>query len=174
MEYRIGCTIIHQNLRVILWHSQVTDYTYRTCRSMIVKLTNMSEWERFIYWLIVKLKKRFQYFRYTWLGDGLKYPKVKSIRYPKERSINPNVTVYVADLSILKFINKVQIKPPSNICNDSYVGNMIWLSPTDLSVTFTNREQTSTSTVLCRAPTFNCIEVRLNQKSGWNIRNCVV
>lgn len=97
--------------------------------------------------------------RYTWLGDSNKYPKVKSIRYPKERSINPNVTVYVVDLSVLKFINKIQIKPPSSNCNDSYVGNMIWLSPTDLSVTFTNREQTSALTVLCRAPTFNCTEV---------------
>lgn len=101
-----------------------------------------------------------KFVRFTWLGDSNKYPKVKSIRYPKERSINPNVTVYVVDLSVLKFINKVQIKPPSSSCNDSYVGNMVWLSPTDLSVTFTNREQTSASTVLCRAPTFNCTEVR--------------
>lgn len=103
-----------------------------------------------------------KFVRFTWLGDSNKYPKVKSIRYPKERSINPNVTVYVVDLSVLKYINKVQIRPPSSSCNDSYVGNMIWLSPTDLSVTFTNREQTSASTVLCRAPTFNCTEVRKN------------
>ncbi|KAJ6648221.1 Inactive dipeptidyl peptidase 10 [Pseudolycoriella hygida] len=99
-------------------------------------------------------------YEYTWLGDGTKYPKVKSVRCPNERSINPTVKVYVVDLSVLKFINKIQVKPPSSSnCSDCYVGNMIWLSPTDLSVTFTNREQTRAMTVLCRAPTFSCIEI---------------
>lgn len=111
------------------------------------------------------------HFRYTWLGDSNKYPKVKSIRYPKERSINPNVIVYVVDLSVLKFINKVQIKPPSSHSNDSYVGNMVWLSQTDLSVTFTNREQTSALTILCRAPTFNCTEVRLKEATSLMIQS---
>ncbi|XP_037032267.1 inactive dipeptidyl peptidase 10-like isoform X3 [Bradysia coprophila] len=108
-------------------------------------------------------------YEYTWLGDSNKYPKVKSIRYPKERSINPNVTVYVVDLSVLKFINKIQIKPPSSSCNDSYVGNMIWLSSTVLSVTFTNREQTSAVTVLCQAPSFNCTEIHRENviEKGW-------
>lgn len=109
----------------------------------------------------------FFFCRFTWLGDGVKYPKVRSIRYPKERSINPNVTVHVVDLSVLKFINKIQIQPPSSHFNDSYVGNMVWLSPTDLSVTFTNREQTSALTVLCRAPTFNCTEVSDHLNSIW-------
>lgn len=98
--------------------------------------------------------------RYSWL-DSSKYPKIKSIRYPKEGTNNPNVTVFVVDLSVLKFINKIAILPPANLNgNNSYVGNMIWLSPVDLSITFTNREQTSALTVVCRAPTFNCTEVR--------------
>lgn len=100
----------------------------------------------------------FFFYSYMWMGDSWKYPRVKSIRYPKEGSTNPNVTVFVVDLSVLKFINKIQIKHPDSI-NSSYVGNMIWVSSTDLSVTFTNREQTSALTVLCRAPNFNCVEV---------------
>lgn len=67
--------------------------------------------------------------------------------------------MYVVDLSVLKFINKIQIKPPAGVNNNSYVGNMIWVSPIDLSVTFTNREQTSALTILCRAPTFICRDV---------------
>lgn len=87
---------------------------------------------------------------------------MKSIRYPKTNTNNPNVNVFVVDLSVLKFINKIQIKPPSNMqTNNSYVGNMLWISSTDLSVTFTNREQTSALTVLCRAPNFLCREVRI-------------
>lgn len=46
---------------------------------------------------------------------------------------------------------------------------MIWVSPTDLSVTFTNREQTQATTVLCRAPTFTCREIHTETivDDGW-------
>lgn len=40
--------------------------------------------------------------------------------------------------------------------DDNYVGQMVWISATDLSVTYTNRNQTSATTVLCRAPSFTC------------------
>lgn len=99
--------------------------------------------------------------RYAWVGDNIKYPAVKSIRYPKASSINPNVTVFVANLSILKYIATQQVRLPPSIKNGSYIGAMVWISPTDLSITYTDREQTSASTVLCRAPHFNCREVTL-------------
>lgn len=106
--------------------------------------------------------------RYTFLGDNLKYPQVKSIRYPKAQTTNPNVTVHIVDLSVLKYINKVQIQPPI-ATNNSYVGDMIWVSATDLSVTFTNREQTNAVTVLCKAPTFSCREIHTEVivDDGW-------
>ncbi|KAJ6637363.1 Inactive dipeptidyl peptidase 10 [Pseudolycoriella hygida] len=108
-------------------------------------------------------------YEYSWL-DNVKYPKIKSIRYPKEGAINPNVTVFVVDLSVLKFINKIRIMPPAHLNrNNSYVGSMTWLSPIDLSVTFTNREQTSALTVVCRAPIFNCTEIHVENviANGW-------
>lgn len=43
--------------------------------------------------------------------------------------------------------------------NDNYVGQMQWISASDLSVTYTNRNQTQSTTVLCRAPSFICREV---------------
>lgn len=106
--------------------------------------------------------------RYSFLGENQKYPQIKSIRYPKAQTKNPNVTVNVVDLSVLKFIKQVQIQSPIET-NDSYVGNMIWLSPTDLSVTYTNREQSKAVTVLCRAPTFNCREIHTETivENGW-------
>lgn len=74
----------------------------------------------------------------------------------------------VVDLSILKFIKQVQIQPPL-AGNNSYVGNMIWLSAADLSVTYMNREQTKALTVLCRAPTFQCREAHTETmvENGW-------
>lgn len=66
----------------------------------------------------------------------------------------------MVDLSVLKFINKIPIQSPIE-GNNSYVTNMIWISAAELSVTFTNREQTVAMTMLCRAPVFNCREVIL-------------
>lgn len=104
---------------------------------------------------------------YTLVGDSWKYPKVRSIRYPKEGSNSPNVSVYVAALSVLKFINKIQVHPPATVNTSyAYVGNMMWVSPAELTVTFTNRAQTSALTVLCRAPSFTCREV-----SNWYNNN---
>lgn len=114
-------------------------------------------------------KLRFSHFdRYSFLGDNSKYPQIKTIRYPKAQTRNPNVTVNVVDLSVLKFIKQIQIQTPIE-GNDSYVGNMIWLSATDLSITYTNREQTIALTVLCRAPTFQCREAHTETitENGW-------
>lgn len=71
---------------------------------------------------------------------------------------NPNVTVHVVDLTILKFINQISIVSPID-GDDSYVGQMVWISASDLTVTYMNRQQTYASTVLCRAPSFQCREV---------------
>lgn len=102
------------------------------------------------------------------MGDNQRYPQVKSIRYPKAQATNPNVTVNVVDLSVLKYISRVQIQPPF-ATNNSYVGDMIWVSPMDLSITYTNRAQTQATTVLCRAPTFSCREIHTETivDDGW-------
>lgn len=70
------------------------------------------------------------------------------------------VTVYVVNLSVLKFIFPQPVRLPSSVAaNTSYVGAMMWASATDLSITFTNRQQTYAMTVLCRAPNFVCREI---------------
>ncbi|XP_055685004.1 inactive dipeptidyl peptidase 10 isoform X2 [Lutzomyia longipalpis] len=99
-------------------------------------------------------------YRYTYVGEGFRYPEVRSIRYPKANTPNPVVTVYVVNLSVLKFIFPQPVRLPSSIAaNTSYVGAMMWASATDLSITFTNRQQTYAMTVLCRAPNFVCREI---------------
>lgn len=49
------------------------------------------------------------------------------------------------------------------------MGGMVWVSNTDLSITFTDRDQTNAVTVLCRATTFNCREIHAenNVDNGW-------
>lgn len=97
--------------------------------------------------------------RYSFLDEADKYPEIKSIRYPKAQTKNPNITVYVVDLTQLKTVVTGQIPLKSPIGDDSYIGQMQWISASDLSIIFTNRQQTVASTVLCRAPSFECREI---------------
>ncbi|KAH8298396.1 hypothetical protein KR018_008979 [Drosophila ironensis] len=108
-------------------------------------------------------------YKYTWMGDDIKYPAVMSQRYPKTGSRNPNVTVNVVNLSVIKYIFPTQIKLPSDLANGSYVGGLTWASASDLSVTVTNREQTKATTCLCRAPHFHCqaVHTEVTINDGW-------
>ncbi|KAH8397884.1 hypothetical protein KR222_004796 [Zaprionus bogoriensis] len=108
-------------------------------------------------------------YKYTWMGDDVKYPAVLSQRYPKAGARNPNVTVNVVNLSVIKYIFPVQIKLPAELGNGSYVGGLTWASPIDLSVTVTNRDQTKATTVICRAPHFLCqvVHTEVTINDGW-------
>ncbi|XP_044248497.1 inactive dipeptidyl peptidase 10 isoform X2 [Drosophila takahashii] len=108
-------------------------------------------------------------YKYTWMGDDIKYPAVMSQRYPKTGARNPNVTVNVVNLSVTKYIFPTQIRLPADLANGSYVGGLTWASPSDLSVTVTNREQTKATTVLCRAPHFHChsVHTEVTINDGW-------
>lgn len=98
-------------------------------------------------------------FRYTWNGKNSQYPMIRSIRYPRYNTPNPIVTCFVVNLNVLKYINLIPIVLPENLDGDFYVGNMLWISNLELTLTFTSRDQTLSSTVLCKAPLFECVEV---------------
>ncbi|XP_055910172.1 inactive dipeptidyl peptidase 10 isoform X1 [Eupeodes corollae] len=108
-------------------------------------------------------------YKYTWMGDDLKYPEIRSERYPKAGTTNPNVTVNIVNLTVLKYIFPSQVKLPTELTNGSYIGGLTWASALDLSVTVTNREQTKATTVLCRAPSFTCqsIHTEVTVSDGW-------
>ncbi|XP_033243941.1 dipeptidyl aminopeptidase-like protein 6 isoform X1 [Drosophila miranda] len=108
-------------------------------------------------------------YKYTWMGDDIKYPAVLSQRYPKTGARNPNVTVNVVNLSVIKYIIPSQVKLPADLVNGSYVGGLTWASPIDLSVTVTNRDQTKATTVICRAPNFHCqvVHTEVTINDGW-------
>lgn len=100
-------------------------------------------------------------YEYTWLGDSWKYPQIRSIRYPKEGSRMPNVTVYVVDLSALKLIQRIRVQPPATLAaaaaaNALYVGRIEWSAAHQLAVTFMDRAQSVAVTALCPAPAFAC------------------
>ncbi|XP_062536319.1 dipeptidyl peptidase 4 isoform X2 [Armigeres subalbatus] len=112
-----------------------------------------------------------QKYQYIWYGNDDQYPSIRSIRYPKINSPNPSVVVNVVNLSVLKFISQKPITIPSHIRNDSYVGGLVWISPYELSVTYTNREQNKSHVLLCEAPQFICVEIYIERavENGWTL-----
>lgn len=98
-------------------------------------------------------------FRYTWNGKNSQYPMIKQIRYPRYNTPNPTVRCFVVALSVLKFINPIALAVPEHLAADYYIGNMLWISNNELTLTYTSRDQTISSTLLCKAPSFECVEV---------------
>lgn len=84
---------------------------------------------------------------------------IKTIRYPRYNTPNPSVTCFVVNLNVLKYINLIPLVLPDFIGDDFYIGNMFWISNNELTLTYTSRDQTLSSTFLCKAPLFDCIEV---------------
>lgn len=85
---------------------------------------------------------------------------IKSIRYPRYGTPNPNVTCYVVNLNLLKHINLIPLILPKHLDGDFYITNMYWIGSGELTLTYTSRDQTLSSTLLCSQPNFECIEVR--------------
>jgi inactive dipeptidyl peptidase 10 len=96
--------------------------------------------------------------RYTWNGKN-SYPMIKTIRYPRYNTPNPSVACYVVNLNVLKYINLIPVVLPVHLIGDFYIGNMFWISNLELTLTYTSRDQKLSSTVLCKAPLFECVEV---------------
>lgn len=84
---------------------------------------------------------------------------IKTIRYPRYNTPNPTVTCFVVNLNVLKYINLIPLVLPYDLIGDFYIGNMFWISNQELTLTYTSRDQTMSSTVLCKAPQFECFEV---------------
>lgn len=91
--------------------------------------------------------------------DTTKYPSLKSIKYPKTNTPNPIVTINVVDVSVEPIGYPKKLYIPFKYSNEFYVGGMTWVSELELSVTLTDRNQTKAVTYLCKALTFECMEV---------------
>ncbi|XP_017030377.1 inactive dipeptidyl peptidase 10 [Drosophila kikkawai] len=151
-------------------YNGVPDWTYETVPELESRRSSMEFSPDGLYLAFLSYNdSEVNEYKYTWMGDDIKYPAVMSQRYPKTGSCNPNVTVNVVNLSVYKYIFPTQIKLPAEVANGSYVGGLTWASPIDLSVTVTNREQTKATTVLCRAPHFHCqaVHTEVTINDGW-------
>nr|XP_022912689.1 inactive dipeptidyl peptidase 10-like [Onthophagus taurus] len=103
-------------------------------------------------------------YTYTWYDSGnpkAKYPEVKSIKYPKVESNNPEVTVWIVNLSAPKYLFPVQLKPTSSVENGSYLTSASFYGDHDVALVWLNRRQNVSVILSCRAQNnFNCTDYR--------------
>lgn len=89
------------------------------------------------------------------------YPRLQTLKYPKTGTRNPVVTVNVIDVSAPggKIGYPKNLYIPFKYSSEYYVGGLAWVSNNELAFICTDRNQTKAVTYLCKAPTFECVEV---------------
>ncbi|XP_077283186.1 inactive dipeptidyl peptidase 10 [Arctopsyche grandis] len=98
--------------------------------------------------------------RWPWYGgdspDQLRYPIIRSVRYPKANTNNPEVTIYTVNLRTPKFLFPHAVQPSSNVEPGSYVTYATWITDKQIALLFLNRVQNVSIISMCKANQFNC------------------
>ncbi|XP_017772534.1 PREDICTED: inactive dipeptidyl peptidase 10 [Nicrophorus vespilloides] len=111
--------------------------------------------------------------RFPWYGAGTEgrlYPDIRSLRYPKPGTRNPQVTLTVADLADPSNIRMRQVKPPVQLYKQEYYFTAVsWISLTEISVVWLNRAQNLSIVSVCKTPTWHCVETQRvsGDGEGW-------
>ncbi|XP_022916114.1 inactive dipeptidyl peptidase 10 isoform X2 [Onthophagus taurus] len=111
--------------------------------------------------------------RFPWYGspnEGRLYPDIRSLRYPKPGTRNPQVKLTVADLADPHNIRMKEVKPPSPLHNMEYYFTAVsWISSTEISVVWLNRAQNFSLVSVCRTPMWHCQETQRvsGDGKGW-------
>ncbi|XP_072379446.1 inactive dipeptidyl peptidase 10 isoform X2 [Diabrotica undecimpunctata] len=111
--------------------------------------------------------------RFPWYGsikDGRLYPDIRSLRYPKPGTRNPQVVLTVADLADTSNIKMKPVLPPNVIArNDHYFTAVSWISSTEISVVWLNRPQNLSVITICSSPKWDCRETQriTSDGHGW-------
>ncbi|KAI7815343.1 DPP10, partial [Rhyzopertha dominica] len=108
-------------------------------------------------------------YKYTWYDGGspiIKYPRIKTVRYPKPETLNPEVTVWIVNLARPKYLFPQQIKPTNSVEPDSYITSASFFGENNVAIVWLNRKQNVSVTVTCRSKNgFNCTDFHIEKES---------
>ncbi|XP_063241591.1 inactive dipeptidyl peptidase 10-like [Bacillus rossius redtenbacheri] len=100
-----------------------------------------------------------------------RYPKMRSLRYPKTGTTNPAVTLRVVDLSLPEDSEHADLKPPASIGHtlDHYFTTVKWVSAHRAAVVWMNRRQNLSVISVCGEPLWACEETHAERwgEAGW-------
>ncbi|XP_059485201.1 inactive dipeptidyl peptidase 10-like isoform X3 [Neocloeon triangulifer] len=113
-----------------------------------------------------------QFSWYGGLAEKLPYPKMKSLRYPKAGTANPEVSLYVADLSAVGSASRqanqvVNIKPTATVADqEHYFTAVAWAGARQVAVVWMNRRQNMSVVSICSAPSWQCEDSHVERQVG--------
>ncbi|XP_072156634.1 inactive dipeptidyl peptidase 10 isoform X2 [Bemisia tabaci] len=113
--------------------------------------------------------------KFPWYGTSddsqQYYPEIRSLRYPKAGTNNPEVSLFVADLSDVSNIKTKLLKPPMMLGQTKgyYFSAVTLISSNEACVVWLNRAQNTSMTTICKSPLWTCIEAQRvsGEGRGW-------
>ncbi|XP_018328752.1 inactive dipeptidyl peptidase 10 isoform X2 [Agrilus planipennis] len=111
--------------------------------------------------------------KFPWYGsvdENHLYPTIRSLRYPKPGTKNPEVILTVADLADPSNIRMKEVKPPKEIAHSDYYFTAVsWVTLTEICVVWLNRPQNMSIVSICKTPTWICHETQkiISTGQGW-------
>lgn len=105
-------------------------------------------------------------YQYPWYdsSSGSTYPKIKSLRYPKVSTPNPDVSVWVVNLKRPKYLFPIEVRPTNSVEPNSYVTSVSWYSDHHAAIVWLNRKQNVSVIATCKSPTFNCSNLHVEKE----------
>ncbi|GLV36131.1 Dipeptidyl peptidase 10 [Carabus blaptoides fortunei] len=112
--------------------------------------------------------------QFPWYGsvsEDRLYPDIRSLRYPKPGTNNPQVVLRVADLADPGNIRTKDVRPPFGLGQntDYYFTAVSWISLTEVCVVWLNRPQNLSLVTVCKSPMWHCQETQRvsGEGRGW-------
>ncbi|XP_056635273.1 inactive dipeptidyl peptidase 10 isoform X1 [Diorhabda sublineata] len=112
-------------------------------------------------------------YKYPWYdtheNQQTLYPKIKSFRYPRVETQNPEVSVWIVNLTTVKYLFPLELKPTNSVENDSYVTSVSFHGENNVGIVWLNRSQNKYVIVTCRSQNnYNCSNFHIEKEHiGW-------
>ncbi|XP_018579653.1 inactive dipeptidyl peptidase 10 [Anoplophora glabripennis] len=112
-------------------------------------------------------------YKYPWYDSNnsqqATYPKIKSFRYPRVETANPEVTVWIVNLTMPKFLFPFELRPTNSVEADSYVTSASFHGDNNVAIVWLNRLQNVYVIVTCRSQNnYNCTDFHVEREHiGW-------
>ncbi|XP_055836833.1 inactive dipeptidyl peptidase 10 isoform X2 [Episyrphus balteatus] len=95
------------------------------------------------------------------MSSGSSFPETKSVRYPTPGTTNPEVHLWIVDISNLTDIQRNLVKPPPSLDGqDYYLTSAGWVTQGNhqISTVYMMRSQNYSIVATCFAPNWTCID----------------
>ncbi|XP_044744473.1 inactive dipeptidyl peptidase 10 isoform X3 [Coccinella septempunctata] len=111
-------------------------------------------------------------YKYTWYDSGNPggiYPEIRSFRFPKPDTPNPEVKAWIVNLTTPKYLFPVELKPTASVDLGSYITHASFYAENGVNLVWLNRNQNVSVMVSCDAQnSYNCTDFHVEKEHiGW-------